>query len=206
MSKEKNNWDSKKRNNLLKIIFLIPAGLWLILCLIAMIPDANETDPLTWSDFILANIFIIPFWFTISFVITSFVSWIINKSGENVEEKNISVSKNANMNANDDKLIVSNIENNSLKEEKNVISNKLETEKEDKRKPNEKCLYACESIVDASEYKKMAKYFPKRMYWVFVIRGTYLNIILSAIFAIAFKNFVSTLIFFILFELYAMLI
>ena len=81
----KNNWNSK-RKSLFKKIFFIPVVLWLILCLIAMIPDANETDPLTWDDFILANIFIIPFWFTISFVITSVVSWIINKSGENVEE------------------------------------------------------------------------------------------------------------------------
>lgn len=201
----KNNWNSK-RKSLFKKIFFIPVGLWLVLCFIAMLPDANDGDPLTLGELIFTNIFIIPFWFAISFIITSVVSWIINKSGENVEEKNMSVSKNTNINANDYKLIVSNIENNSLKEEKNVISNKLETKKEDKRKSNDKCFYTCESIIDAYEFKKMAKYFPKRMYWVFVIRGTYLNILLSAIFAIVFRNFIGTLIFFILFELYAMLI
>lgn len=71
---------------------------------------------------------------------------------------------------------------------------------------NSKILYTCESITDNYEYKKMAKYFPKRMYWMFVIRGSFLNLIFSAIIAIATKSFIDTLIFFIIYQLFSMII
>ncbi len=69
-----------------------------------------------------------------------------------------------------------------------------------------KCFYTCESVVDSYEYQKMAKYFPNRMYWVFVFRGFFLNLILSAIIAIFSQSLVSTLIFFIIFQIYMMIL
>jgi len=185
MDKQKvNNWDSRKRNKLFKLVFLIPAGLWLSLCLLAMIPDPSYTDPLTWGDFILANTFIISFWFAVSFIITHIVSLIMKKYIKNIEENKYE---------------------NEIKEKMIVQNNIIEDKPETKRKDN-KCLYTCESIVDAYEYKIMAKYFPKRMYWVFVLRGTFLTILLSLVFAFIFKSFISTIIFFILFEIFGMLI
>ena len=185
MDKQKlNNWDSRKRNKLFKLIFLIPAGLWLGLCLLAMIPDPSYTDPLTWGDFLLANTFIISFWFMASFIITHIVSLIMRKYSKNIEESTYK---------------------NEINEETIVQNNIIEDKKETKRKDN-KCLYTCESIVDAYEYKMMAKYFPKRMYWVFVLRGTFLTILLSLVFALIFKSFIGTIIFFILFEIFGMLI
>ena len=81
----KNNWDSK-RKSLFKKIFFIPVGLWLILCLIAMLPGANDGDPLTWGELIFTNIFIIPFWFGISFLLTHIINFIMKKSDKNKEE------------------------------------------------------------------------------------------------------------------------
>ncbi len=49
---------------------------------------------------------------------------------------------------------------------------------------NNKCLYKCESIIDANEYRKMVKYFPKKMYWHLVKSGTSRNLIIVAIVAI----------------------
>ena len=59
-------------------IFLIPYGIWFLLTLIAMIPDPTETDPLTWGDFILANISMFVIWGFLSIII-SFIVYLIKK-------------------------------------------------------------------------------------------------------------------------------
>lgn len=181
----KNNWNSK-RKSLFKKIFFIPVVLWLILCLIAMIPDASEVDPLTWGELIFTNIFIIPFWFGISFLITHIINFIMKESDKNKEET----------------IRTNNNQNNIVKEEI-IKQDKIEIKKEE---INNKRLYTCDSIIDAYEYKKMAKYFPKRVYWVFVLRGTLLNILLSSASALIFHNLIGTLVFFIVFEIYVMVL
>ena len=128
----KNNWNSK-RKSLFKKIFFIPVVLWLILCLIAMLLDASEVDPLTWGELIFTNIFIIPFWFGISFLLTHIINFIMKKLGKNKEET---------------------IESNNIVKEEIINQDKIKIKKE---KINNKRLYTCDSIVDAYEYKKMAK-------------------------------------------------
>lgn len=73
------------------------------------------------------------------------------------------------------------------------------------KESSEKCLFSCESTVDGYEYKKMAKYFPKRMYWVFVIRGTILNVIITALIAIITQSWIVTLVFLLVYEVYLMI-
>lgn len=70
------------------------------------------------------------------------------------------------------------------------------------REKMDKCLYKCESIADGYEYKKMAKYFPKRVYWVFVKLGTLLNLVIMGFISLIFKNWMVTLTFFVLLEIY----
>ena len=70
------------------------------------------------------------------------------------------------------------------------------------REKMDKCLYKCESIADGYEYKKMAKYFPKRVYWVFVKLGTLLNLVIMGFISLIFKNWIVTLAFFVLLEIY----
>lgn len=82
----------------------------------------------------------------------------------------------------------------------------MSKEKEKKKKSDEKYLYSCESILDGYEYKKMAKYFPKRMYWVFVIRGLILNLIFSAIVAITSKSLIDTLVFLVIYQILVMIL
>lgn len=79
------------------------------------------------------------------------------------------------------------------------------SKEKEKKESNEKCLFSCESTIDGYEYKKMAKYFPKRMYWVFVIRGTILNVIISAVLAIVSQSWIATLIFLVAYEIYLLI-
>ena len=72
-----------------------------------------------------------------------------------------------------------------------------------KEKKN-RCLYKCESITDGYEYSKMAKYFPKGVYWVFVKLGTLLNLIIIAFISLVFKSWMITLFFFVLLEIYVL--
>ena len=75
----------------------------------------------------------------------------------------------------------------------------------EKEKKNSKCLYECESILNAYEYKKSAKYFPQ-IYWSFVIYGTVFNLIFTAIIAIIARNFIVPLIFFVCYQIYIMIL
>ena len=71
-----------------------------------------------------------------------------------------------------------------------LIIEVVKLNKENEAKKNSKCLYICESIVDGYEYKKMVKYFPKRVYWVFALRGTILNILITALIAIISQSWI----------------
>lgn len=70
-----------------------------------------------------------------------------------------------------------------------------------KEKKN-RCLYRCESITDGYEYSKLAKYFPKRIYWVYIKLGTLLNFVITGFISLLFKNWIISLIFFVLLEIY----
>lgn len=70
-----------------------------------------------------------------------------------------------------------------------------------KEKKN-KCLYKCESITDGYEYSKMAKYFPKRIYWVYIKLVTLLNLVITGFISLLFNNWIISLIFFALLEIY----
>lgn len=73
------------------------------------------------------------------------------------------------------------------------------------KKKNEKCLHACESIIDADEYKKMVKYFPE-IYWAYVIWGSFFNLFLSAIIAIISRSLLGTLVFLIIYQIFIMIL
>ncbi len=81
-----------------------------------------------------------------------------------------------------------------------------ENKKQTKKKTStNKCLYTCESIVDIYEYKKMAKYFPNRIYLPFVIKGTYLNIATTALITIISKSWIISLVFFLVYEIFLLI-
>lgn len=83
--------------------------------------------------------------------------------------------------------------------------NKEIEEKNVKKNKNEKCLYECESVLNAYEYKKSAKYFPQ-IYWGYVIYGSIMNLIATLLLAFIFKSFVTPLIFFICFQIFIMIL
>ena len=90
-------------------------------------------------------------------------------------------------------------------EDEKSVANPEEIKKETKNESNDTCLYACECKMDSYEYKIMAKYFPQ-IYWSYVIWGTRLNLIFSAIVAIVFRSLVATLIFFAIYQIYLMIL
>ncbi len=80
-----------------------------------------------------------------------------------------------------------------------------ENKKQTKKKSNNKCLYTCQSIVDAYEYKKMAKYFPEVMYLYFVRMATFSNIIFTALTAILSRSWIIALVFFLVYEIFLLI-
>lgn len=80
-----------------------------------------------------------------------------------------------------------------------------ENKKQTKKKSNNKCLYTCQSIVDAYEYKKMAKYFPEVMYLYFVRMATFSNIIFTALTAILSRSWIIALVFFLICEIFLLI-
>lgn len=167
-----------------KKLFLIPYGIWFLFTIIAMIPVPEETDPLTWGDFIIVNIFVFILWFILSFIISYIVIFISNKMTK-VEQSIIVQSENMQFEPKD------NIE--------------LKQEIDDSKSNKLKKLYTCDSIINATEYGKMAQYFPK-MYWTYVLYGMILNLIFTTLFAISTQSLVITLIFCIMYQLFIMIV
>lgn len=193
MSKE-----NEKKGNIFKSkffleLFGIPSLCISLLAIYEMfLPDEHGEEPITWLELIAGLIVIIIIWFVISFVISLIVNEIKKSKAKTKVVKEIQY-----MNKPDEKIIVKPEE---LKEEI-----KKEVKKETKKNVHGKCLYTCDSIIDAYEYKKMANYFPQ-MYWHYVIIGTVLNLIIIAIIAITFRSLLGTLIFFAVYQTYLMIL
>ena len=193
MSKE-----NEKKGNIFKSkffleLFGIPSIFISLLAIYGMfLPDEPGEEPTTWLELIAGLIVIIIIWFVISFVISLIVNEIKKSKPKTKVVKEIQY-----MNKPDEKIIAKPEE---LKEEI-----KKEVKKETKKNVHGKCLYTCDSIIDAYEYKKMANYFPQ-MYWHYVIIGTVLNLIITAIIAIAFRSLLGTLIFFAVYQTYLMIL
>lgn len=200
MSKE-----NKKKESILKFgfflrLFGIPYATWFVISLLAMIPDETDPDPLSWGDLILTNIVILLAWFGVSFVI----SLIINEVKKSKPKTKV-VKEIQYMNKPEEKIVAKpeELKEEIMKELREEITK--EAKKETKKNVHGKCLYTCDSIIDAYEYKKMANYFPQ-MYWHYVIIGTVLNLIITAIIAIAFRSLLGTLIFFAVYQTYLMIL
>lgn len=79
----------KKNSEFFQKVFLIPTIVWVLISLLAMIPDENDPDPLTWLELISVDIVLIVFWFIISWIIY-FIYVKIKQKKYNKEEKIIS--------------------------------------------------------------------------------------------------------------------
>ena len=190
MSKEKEKKQSLLKSGFFLKLFGIPSICWTLLSLWVMDVPNDDGTFTTWPEFFEDTIISIILWFTISFIITL----IVNEVRKNKPKTKI--IKEVQYITKDDDKIVAKVEEEPTQEVK----------KEKKKKSDEKYLYSCESILDGYEYKKMAKYFPKRMYWVFVIRGLILNLIFSAIIAITSKSLAVTLVFFAIYQIFVMIL
>lgn len=164
-----------KENSVLKSklflrLFGIPAAIWQIIMILALIPDKTNSEQLTLDEGIITDIFILLVWFSISFLI-SIVIIKLDKKNKNTEEKE-------------------EIEVKEIKEEKK----------------KENYLYKIESIVDAYEYKRMSKFFPKRTYWVFVKWNTLYTLLFTAIIIFITRSPILASFFFVIRQIYIMCI
>ena len=189
MSKKTNKQDKIFKSSFFWKLFSIPSICISLMAIYGMfLPDEPGEEPTTWIDFFEGMIIILILWFAISFVIALIFNEVKNNKPKIKKVKEI-------------QYIIK-------PEEKIVVTpekNKEEVPKKAKKKVNNKCLYTCESILDAYEYKKMTKYFPQ-IYWSYVIRGTILNLIITSIIAIFSKNLLTTLIFLVVYQIFLMLL
>lgn len=193
MSKEKQKKENILKSSFFLKLFLIPSVCWTLLEI--WVKDIPEDDGsiTTWPELLQETFIVVAVWLIVSFIIALIVNEVKKSKPKTKIVKEIQYITKP-----DDKIVV---ESEETKEE---VKEKEETN-EPKKKKNSKCLYSCESIVDAYEYKKMAKYFPKRMYWFFVIRGTIFNVIISALIALTTQSWIATLIFLVAYEIYLLI-
>ena len=172
----------KTKDNILKSSFFlklfgIPSICISILAAYGMtLPLEPDEEPMTWPEFFSDLFITLIVWFIICFVITL----IINEIKKSKPKTKI------------------------VKEIQYITKPEEKTKPQKKKK--DKCLYTCESMTDAYEYSKMAKYFPKRMYWILVKNGFFLNIIVSALIQIITRSLKFTIIFFVLYQIYLMIL
>ncbi len=196
MSKEKEKKENIFKSSFFLKLFLIPSVCWTLLeILVKDIPN-DDGSITTWPELLQETFIVIAVWLLISFIIALVVNEVKKSKPKTKIVKEVQYITKP-----DDKITV------KTEEMREEIKKELKEEmkKEIKKKKNEKCLFSCESVVDGYEYKKMAKYFPKRMYWVFVIRGTIFNVIISALIALTTQSWIATLIFLVAYEIYLLI-
>lgn len=188
MNKEKDKKEKILRSSFFLKLFGIPSiSLILLEILSKNIPD-EDGYIITWTELLQETLIAIAVWFIISFVITLIINEVKKSKPKTKIIKEVQYITSPN-----DKIVIKTEE---------IQKDKTQNE----AKKNSKCLYICESIVDGYEYKKMVKYFPKKVYWVFALRGTILNILITAFIAIISQSWIETLIFFIVFEIYLLIL
>lgn len=74
-----------------------------------------------------------------------------------------------------------------------------------KKDEKDEIVYKYEGYVNVEEYKKMAKYFPNRMYYQYVALLLFYNLIICSIFSIIFRNFWSSISLFLVFQTIGMI-
>ena len=196
MSKEKEKKEYFFKSKFFLKLFGIPSICWFLLELLIKDVPNDDGSITTWPELLQETFIVIAVWLIISFIIALVVNEVRKSKPKTKIVKEVQYITKP-----DDKITV------KPEEMKEEIKKELKEEikKEAKKKKNEKCLFSCESVVDGYEYKKMAKYFPKRMYWVFVIRGTIFNVIISALIALTTQSWIATLIFLIAYEIYLLI-
>lgn len=196
MSKEKEEKEYFFKSKFFLKLFGIPSICWFLLELLVKDVPNDDGSITTWPELLQETFIVIAVWLIISFIIALVVNEVRKSKPKTKIVKEVQYITKP-----DDKITV------KPEEMKEEIKKELKEEmkKEAKKRKNEKCLFSCESVVDGYEYKKMAKYFPKRMYWVFVIRGTIFNVIISALIALTTQSWIATLIFLIAYEIYLLI-
>ena len=192
MSKEKEKKQSLLKSSFFLKLFLIPSVCWTLLEIwVKDIPN-DDGSITTWPELLQETFIVVAVWLIISFIIALVVNEVKKSKPKTKVIKEVQYITKP-----DDKITVKTEE---IKEEI-----KKELKEELKKKSNSKCLYSCESILNAYEYKKSAKYFPQ-IYWSFVIWGTILNLVFTSVVAIIARNFIAPLVFFICYQAYIMII
>ena len=182
MSKEKEKKENIFKSSFFLKLFLIPSVCWTLLEIwVKDIPN-DDGSITTWPELLQETFIVVAVWLIVSFIIALIVNEVKKSKPKTKIVKEVQYITKP-----DDKIVVKPEEI------------KTEEKKDTKKKKNSKCLYECESILNAYEYKKSAKYFPQ-IYWAFVIWGTILNLVFTSVVAIIARNFIAPLVFFICYQ------
>ena len=147
MSKEKEKKENIFKSSFFLKLFLIPSVCWTLLEIwVKDIPN-DDGSITTWPELLQETFIVVAVWLIVSFIITLIVNEVKKSKPKTKIVKEVQYITKP-----DDKIVVKPEEI------------KTEEKKDTKKKKNSKCLYECESILNAYEYKKSAKYFPQ-IYW-----------------------------------------
>lgn len=198
MEKEKKS--NQIFNKFFWILFACISILWI---LIVIITETDEPDPTPFGELIGLNIILLSVIFTLCVIISFIVNVAkktikrehidnINEKEVNQLKKNDTINNNKNMNINEEKIIIDK-------------KNEIDQNKNSRAKSKDKALYCFESIINAEEYGKMVKCFPQ-YYWYFVIIGTVINLLITAVIAIISRKLIYSLMFFVPYQIYLMIL
>ena len=197
MSKEKEKKDNIFKSSFFLKLFLIPSVCWTLLELWVKDVPNDDGSMTTWSELLQETFIVIAVWLIISFIIALVVNEVRKSKPKTKIVKEVQYITKP-----DDKITVKPEE---MKEEiKKELKEEMKKE-EPKKKSNRNCRFKCESELTAHEIKILAKNYPNKMYWPYVIRGTVFNLLITVIIAVIFRNNTITSSFFILYQLFVLI-
>ena len=190
----------KKRHWIRWIVFGIPSIIWILLSCILLNEDkANPgAEPITVFDVVLTDFLALLIWFVITFTL----SWIFNKIISLFRKKKYVCEQYPVHEPEQAKASYTNQRQESYQEENDEIPDKiLMPEKAPENQGNQEYLYRYEGIVDAEEYKKLLRSFPKKFFWKLFALGTIILVVSACILFIFEGKYLEYLLIFLMLDL-----
>ena len=190
----------KKRHWIRWIVFGIPSIIWILLSCILLNEDkANPgAEPITVFDVVLTDFLALLIWFVITFTL----SWIFNKIISLFRKKKYVCEQYPVHEPEQAKASYTNQRQESYQEENDEIPDKiLMPEKAPENQGNQEYLYRYEGIVDAEEYKKLLRSFPKKFFWKLFALGTLILVVSACILFIFEGKYLEYLLIFLMLDL-----
>lgn len=190
----------KKRHWIRWIVFGIPSIIWIWLSCTLLYEDKVNpgAEAITVFDVVLTDVLALLVWFIITFTL----SWVFNKVASLFFRKQYSCEEHSVRESEQVNASYTNQRQESYQEENDEIPDKiLMPEKAPENQGNQEYLYRYEGIVDAEEYKKLLRSFPKKFFWKLFALGTLILVVSACILFIFEGKYLEYLLIFLMLDL-----